>query len=93
MGGIVSATARKISKKYQDLPIADVETLLKSKYHEERWVALGIFGSQFTRADSSEKRKLYNFYLKNTKYIILTFQQSKTRFNNPFKNNEKFIGE
>jgi len=69
LGGIVTDTARSISKKYRSLGIRDVEKLLKSKYHEERWVALGIFNLRFVKADAITKKKLYDFYLKNTKYI------------------------
>ncbi len=69
LGGITTVTARKISKKYQSLPLSDVEKLLSSKFHEERWVALGIFGLQYAKADPPMKKKLYEFYLQNTKYI------------------------
>jgi 3-methyladenine DNA glycosylase AlkD len=69
LGGIVTDVARKISGKYRDLPMSDVEKLLKSKYHEERWIALGIFANRYKLADSETKKQLYDFYLKNTKYI------------------------
>ncbi len=69
LGGITTDTARKISKKYQELSLSDTEKLLSSKYHEERWVALGILGLQYTKAFPDGKKKIYNFYLKNTKYI------------------------
>ena len=48
--------------------LKDVESILKSKIHEERLIALLILVNNYNK--SPEKRKeIFNFYLKNTKYI------------------------
>ncbi len=69
LGGIATDTARSVSKKYKELPLSDVGKLLSSKFHEERWVALGIFCLQFAKAKGRQRKNLYKFYLANTKYI------------------------
>jgi len=69
---------RPIAKKYKDLGLGDIQKLLKSKIHEERQTALLILVDKFQRVSKvpsdnsielSYKRKLFDFYLKNTKYI------------------------
>ena len=65
--GISVPDSRKISLKYKDLPPSDIEKLLESKIHEERLIALLILVHNFQH--TNEKQKIYNFYLKHTKYI------------------------
>jgi len=65
--GVVVPESRKIAKKYADLALADVEKLLHSKIHEERLTALLILVDKFHAG--KEQKKIYNFYLQNTKYI------------------------
>jgi 3-methyladenine DNA glycosylase AlkD len=69
LGGIKTAVMVSLAKKYKTLSLSDIQKLLKSKYHEERNVALGILKIHFAKADENEKRSIYNFYLTNTKYI------------------------
>lgn len=69
LGGIDTPTLGKIVNKYQDLSIPEVQELLKSKYHEERGAALGILKHHFDKSKGVERKKLFDFYLKNTKYI------------------------
>jgi len=69
LGGIVTSEMRKIANKYQDIPLRDIQALLKSKFHEERSLALGILNRQFTKAKNQERLKFYKFYLQNTKHI------------------------
>jgi len=71
--GVVVLETRKIAQRYKDLGFKDLRTLLKSKVHEERLAALLILVHQFQGAsiDGSKitKKEIFNFYLKNTKYI------------------------
>jgi 3-methyladenine DNA glycosylase AlkD len=61
---------RIIAKKYFYISLGDVQKLLKNKYHECRLVALLILVDKYERSKTdSEKRALYEMYLKNTKYI------------------------
>ena len=66
--GIIVPETRKVAVRYKDLPLKDVEELLKSKIHEERLCALLLLVHNYE--NNKEKREeIYYFYLKNTKYI------------------------
>lgn len=67
--GVVVPQARKIVRKYRDLFWNEIKVLIKSKYHEERLIALLILIEQYNRSDQLNKRKIFKFYLDNTKYI------------------------
>jgi len=56
---------RSLSKKYRDLPLSEVQELIKSPYHEERSIAIQILVLQY----SKNPKNIYDFYLKNTKNI------------------------
>ncbi len=64
---------REIAKKYNFISIKEIEQLLKSKFHEERMVALFILVEKYktTQKEKNEKEeeKIFDFYLKNTQYI------------------------
>lgn len=67
--GLTIPQTRKILKAYKDLSINDTERLLKSKVHEERFLALLIFIYKFEKGNKKEKENIFNLYLKNIKYI------------------------
>jgi len=67
--GIKVPEQRKLAKKYSGLSIKDIEALLKSGIHEQRLTALLILIIKYKKDDSSEKQKIFDFYLKNTKFI------------------------
>lgn len=67
--GIDVPTSRKIAKEFQNLKLIEIEELIKSKNHEERFIALLILILQYREKDEDEKKSIYNFYLKNTKHI------------------------
>lgn len=67
--GIVVPQSRQIARKYHDLKVGHIAILLKSKYHEERLVALLILVDQFNNGSQIDKKKIFDFYLKNTGYI------------------------
>jgi 3-methyladenine DNA glycosylase AlkD len=67
--GIPVPVLRKVAKKYIDLSLNDLQELLESKIHEHRFTALVILISKYQKAEKSDKEKIYNFYLKNTKNI------------------------
>lgn len=66
--GIVVPIQRKIAKKY-NLNLQEIQSLLNSKIHEQRLIALLILDTKFKKADEEEKEKIFNFYLQNTKNI------------------------
>ena len=60
---------RKVSKAFSCLNDADNLKLLSSPFHEERLLALLLFISKYNNGSESIKKKIYNLYLANTRYI------------------------
>jgi len=67
--GITVPEARKVAKKFKDLPLLEVKKLLESKIHEHRFVALEILVFKYEASLETEKKKIVNFYLKNRKFV------------------------
>ncbi len=68
--GIVVPEQRKIAKKHPDLTLEEIQKLLSSKIHEHRLTSLFILINKYKKAeDDKEKKKIFDFYLKNTKNI------------------------
>ncbi len=65
--GLNVPDSRKVTKKYFEIELEDVEKLLDSKIHEERLVAVLILVEKYK--NSSDKNKIFDFYLKNAKKI------------------------
>lgn len=67
--GITVPVARAIAKKYRELPLADVKELLHNNIHEYRLTALLILCAKFEKASVTDRKKIVDVYLRNTKYI------------------------
>jgi 3-methyladenine DNA glycosylase AlkD len=67
--GLRVPVTRKIAKKYRTISLSAASEFLQSPFHEERLFALFIFIDLFQRADEEDKKKIYDLYLKSTKYI------------------------
>lgn len=67
--GISVPIQRKIAKKFQNLSLSDLESLLKSPIHEERLVSLFILTDKFKKGNEKVREEIFNFYLKSTKHI------------------------
>ena len=67
--GLTVPQSRKIAIKYKDLEFDDIKKLLQSKIHEERLIALLILVHNFIRGSEKEKEKIFNYYLRYTKYV------------------------
>ncbi len=67
--GITVPAQREVAKLYRNLPLAEIQKLLKSKTHEHRFTALEILVMQYDAATSAAQKALYNFYIRNTRYI------------------------
>ena len=52
-----------------NISIDEAAQLLKSKFHEQRLLALLILIALFKKANNQDKKAIYNLYLDNTKYI------------------------
>lgn len=66
--GLTVPQCRQLSLKYKDLILEEIGALLRSEIHEERLIALLILVYQFQH-DEMMQRRIYEFYLKNTKFI------------------------
>jgi len=67
--GLTVPQTRLIAKKFSDLKLVEIKKLLISPVHEIRLIALLILVEQFSKGDLKAKENIFNFYLKNTKYI------------------------
>ena len=67
--GVTVPESRKIATKYKDLSFNEIHGLLKSKIHEERLIALLILVHNFKSGSDEEKKKIFDYYLANSKYI------------------------
>jgi 3-methyladenine DNA glycosylase AlkD len=67
--GITVPLLRNAVKECGDTPLPAALQLLRSSIHEERLFALMLLINAYTSGHSSLKRKIYNLYLKNTRYI------------------------
>ena len=63
--GLKVPRTRAIAKEFKDLPISDLERLLQSQYHEERFCAVVILVERFKKSKSKEaKLELFEQYLR-----------------------------
>lgn len=68
--GLVSQKIKDIARKYyQKADFKDLQKLLDSKIHEYRMTALRTLVLKYEKGSKKEKKKIFNFYLKNTKNI------------------------
>src|SRR5918997_2621729 len=69
--GVMVPQSRQVTKKFSQLPLGEVRTLLYSRIHEERLVALLILVWRYSSALSSieEKEEIVKFYLDNIKQV------------------------
>ena len=74
--GVYVPKQRKIVKKFEELPLKNLQKLLNSKIHEHRMCALFILIKQYEKANplsisgEQKKKTIFNFYLKNAKNNI-----------------------
>lgn len=67
--GIRVPVTRKIAKQFRDTPLLEIEKLLKSKFHEERLLAVIMMDNIAKKATEDELKSVYICYLKNTDHI------------------------
>jgi 3-methyladenine DNA glycosylase AlkD len=68
--GLKVPLQRLLARKYSDLPLDDIEKLLRSEFHEFRLIGLLILVEQYEKAVSRRKKKeLVDFYLAHAAYI------------------------
>ena len=67
--GVRVPDLRKLAKKYQSITIKEVMQLLRSTIHEERFFALLILISKYSKGNEAVKKRIYGLYLHNTQFI------------------------
>lgn len=67
--GVTVPIIRKIAKEFSHLSTQDILVLMKSPVHDERSMANVILCAQYRKSDDEGKTKIFNFYIKNKKYI------------------------
>jgi 3-methyladenine DNA glycosylase AlkD len=69
--GLSVPLQRSIAKKYfKEINIKDLDnTLIKSKVHEHRQVALFLMVYRYEIEDKNGKEEIYNYYVKNIEYV------------------------
>lgn len=67
--GVPVPVTRQFVRSARDMPLAEVQQLLKSEWHEARLAGCLILVAQFASGDLRGRQKIYTFYLHNTKRI------------------------
>ncbi|MGO4213644.1 DNA alkylation repair protein [Terriglobus sp. 2YAB30_2] len=69
--GLTVPQQRAIAKHFRDLPLPEIEKLLRSKFHEHRLIALLLLCGRYERADgdSEQREELHQFYLEHTAWV------------------------
>lgn len=68
--GVRVPTLRKLAREFRDLPLDEIELLLRSQIHEERMLALFVLVlSVGKKCSESHRKSAYDFYLSNTAYV------------------------
>ena len=60
---------RQIAKQHLEIDFSEIQALLDSPIHEYRLVAVLILVQKYAKADEKLQKKIFDFYLKNAKWI------------------------
>lgn len=63
--GLSAPIARRLAREFEGLSLADLSALLRSRWHEERVIALLILVRRYARAPDAERARLHRFYLRH----------------------------
>lgn len=67
--GIPNPVVRKVAQRWKQLPIEEVEMLLRDPIHECRLAALLIWVKQYPKASFEAQTAIYNSYLAHLDYV------------------------
>lgn len=67
--GVMVPNIRQTVKEFADAPLAEVQKLLRSSFHEDRVLALLLLVHKSEKGDDAMRKRTYTIYLKSTKYI------------------------
>jgi 3-methyladenine DNA glycosylase AlkD len=60
---------RRLEREFQDLPLTEIETLLRSRWHEERLLALLIMVRRYRRGSPEERQGIFDAYLRGLDHV------------------------
>jgi 3-methyladenine DNA glycosylase AlkD len=67
--GVRVPVLRKLVKDYVDLPVEEINTLLRSSIHEERLLALLLMVRQAAGGNDALSKSIYTLYLRSTRFV------------------------
>jgi len=67
--GLTVPAVRALARQYRDLPLRDVDSLLRSPWHEERLLALLLWVDRYRCGDEKQRQRIHHKYLRSTRYI------------------------
>ena len=67
--GLKVPDVRRLSRRCGDLTFVDLRQLLASPIHEQRQLALFVLVLRFGKADKSQQKKIYDFYMRNRRGV------------------------
>jgi 3-methyladenine DNA glycosylase AlkD len=67
--GIRVPILRQQVRRFREAPERSVLAMLKSKYHEERLLAVLLLVEQYKRGDAAARARIYYLYLANRRYV------------------------
>lgn len=67
--GVRVPQLRKLAQKYKHIPTEAAIRLIISPIHEQRMLSLLILIGRFETGDAKERKKIYNLYLKHTRFV------------------------
>ncbi|MEK7584571.1 MAG: DNA alkylation repair protein [Patescibacteria group bacterium] len=67
--GLMVPQSRTLAQKYKTLSFTDIEKLLRSAIHEERFIALLILVHRFQSGIDDQQARIFRYYLRSTGMI------------------------
>ncbi len=67
--GLTTPKVRELVKKHRDLSFTELKPFIHSPWHEHRSFAFSVLALQFQKADEKTRTKIFEFYLKQKKFL------------------------
>ena len=67
--GVTVPEVRTVATKYKNLSLQELDILIADQIHEVRLCVLIILTNRMKKATEKTREEIYEFYIKNTKYI------------------------
>lgn len=67
--GLTVPKMREVAAMFRDLPHAEVLPLLRSRWHEERLVALFLLRRQFETGTEADRTRIFRLYTRSARYV------------------------